>query len=379
MQKVLYISSNNPWGIGGGSIATGAYLDAFSQIFNDRHIDLCICEEFIKDIPNDWYINNKHVNVIGVKPRPVRSKLLSIFNGEIHRFGKVIKSLLTKEGYDYCIFDRNDTAGTLINRLAPHVKPIVIHHNFEQQYFKDNTSLFFWSIFRHHIIRGEKMAFRNAFLNIFLTKEDEEQFIRTYGNYKGKNTCLGLFRKEDVVDGYIKPLKENQKTIAITGSLNNVQNTDGIQYFINQLYPHIDHSYHIIIAGQNPNDIVLSLIKDKPNIELIANPPSMDSILRRAGIYICPTRLGSGIKVRIMDALKYGIPIIAHEVSARGYSLYIEEKVFFKFKDADEFKKSLINLEKRIENGDIINSEIREIYYRQQTLSNTVKILSELI
>ncbi len=86
-----------------------------------------------------------------------------------------------------------------------------------------------------HVIRCEKKAFKECDYNIFLTAEDMSEFRSLYGNTKKKCAVIGIFELNDKIfvhDG------NTPKTpaVVISGTLGNVQNIDGINYFINELY-----------------------------------------------------------------------------------------------------------------------------------------------
>ena len=55
---------------------------------------------------------------------------------------------------------------------------------------------------------------------------------------------------------------------------------------------------------------------------------------------LCPTALGSGLKLRIMDGLKTGMPVLTHYVSLRGYEPFLDRFVF-SYADAESFRTAL--------------------------------------
>jgi hypothetical protein len=107
--KILFITKHNPFGIGGGSFASHAYLKAFSEI-SDGNIDICIADHV--KITNELIFNN----VYYIKKRNIVSRLISLFTGHMHRYTAFVKKLLsTNYDYDYCVFDHSSIAGTLVN------------------------------------------------------------------------------------------------------------------------------------------------------------------------------------------------------------------------------------------------------------------------
>ena len=77
---------------------------------------------------------------------------------------------------------------------------------------------------------------------------------------------------------------------------------------------------------------------------MIPNPESIDDIITDSDIYLCPTRLGGGIKLRVMDGLRLGIPVITHSCSARGYDYFIDKPYFKVFDICLQFTEKLQEL-----------------------------------
>ncbi|MCM1140953.1 MAG: glycosyltransferase family 4 protein [Muribaculum sp.] len=381
MKRILYITKHNPWGKGGGSTASRMYLEAFKQLFINDIIDLCIADSISPTIIPKDFKDSDHINLIRVPSRSKFSKLISPFTGITHRYQDTAIKLLHSNSYDFCIFDHSSIAGTLITETPNKVKTITIHHNYEPDYFRANTTnCIVRKILIKSVIKSEREAFKNSFINIFLTSEDLNQFNDIYGKTCANNIVTGLF--ETNPNQKLNPVPTLQlpyPTIVITGSLNNVQNTDAIRYFINNLYSLIPNDYKLIIAGQNPNKEIINLLKDKHNIELIPNPPKMDDIIHLGNIYISPAYTGGGIKVRITDGLRNGLPVIAHDVSARGYEKYIKKGYFKTFSNPAQFSEQLDLLYQEIKLGKFNSSEISSYYGTMSSLDEVLYKLKRIL
>lgn len=381
MRKVLYITKHNPWGTGGGCSASNMYFEAFRNVFAGFEIDFCIADSISETLIPENIKTDSAINLIMVKPRGFASRILSPFTGITHRYQEISFQLLKKNQYDFCVFDHSSIAGTIVRNIPKGTKSIVIHHNYEPAYFRDNTTnAITRNLLLPKISKCEETAFRNCDLNIFLTKEDLEQFQHVYGlNYMRNNLISGLFEIEDRSVAAVGNLSQRPFTIVVTGSLNNVQNLDGIRYFMNDLYPYVPSEYNIIIAGKNPGEEIQQLCAGKHNIELIANPPEMKDIILRGNIFLSPARLGGGIKVRVTDGLRAGLPVIAHSVSARGYAPYIECDYLKTFSSPEEFKCRLQETVDNIEKNTYTSDEIAKFYQQQSSMTNVVSQIKKAL
>ena len=357
MKKILMVENSDPFAFGGGSFASMSHIKVFSDVFGGR-LDVCIADS-CENKTFDFCVNK----VFRVPPRPLFFRLLSFITGDLHRYTGYVKKLISNENdYDMCVYDNGRISGTLAKISKMKGKTIVtIHHNYEPDYIWGNTSKFLRMLIINHVKRLEKKAFQLSDVNLFLTQEDLEIFKAKYGTCKGKNFVIGTYEFSRQNCAYEKKIF-GKRTIVITGALSDLQTLDGIDWFFKDLYDVIPKDYSIIIAGRNPSPLIKKLCCKYNNVSLIENPQSMDEVIKQADIYVCPTKVGGGIKLRVMDGLKAGMPVIVHEVSARGYRNFFCLPLFRRFKSKDEFKQSFNEIDSLIKNGKINSDEIRASY-----------------
>lgn len=362
----LFITQHNPFAwISGGALASHAFLRAFSDL-SEGSITV-ICADSVQQTPKDPNIH--FTSIYYVPKRSLLSRFLSVFTGHLHRYTSFVKSHLKRcqTHYDIIVFDHNCIAGSLVkfcNSLG--FRTITIHHNYEVEFYKDNHSGLARALWVPHVLRNERRAYNDSYLNLFLTKYDLETFSRVYGSSKGRNEVLGVFECQDIPKlpcSLANHYKEGRLVFAITGSLCTTQGVDGIKFFIQSLIDCLPIESEVIIAGRNPTDEVVSICSSYPQIHLIANPRDMSQVIGNSDIYICPTRLGGGIKLRIMDALRLGIPVISHSCSARGYdSMFNSPLCFRSFNDKKGFRDAVNEFISLARNGFLDRKSIQSYY-----------------
>lgn len=341
--RILYILKHDPWGIGGGCYACRKYLELFTTLFAEAQFDACICEEYLKharvdDFPNVSFIPVRHRSIIG--------KILTPLTGLLHRHHDMAMKLLSENDYDYCIFDENGIAGSLVGHAKKHnVKTVVLNHNCQYEYSRDNiTSPLERMLILPVVKRCERISYINCDYNIFLTEEDKEQFAVRYGHSETTGIVGGCFYgKEEVPVTYgLDPLGKSSLRMVIGGTMGNVQNMDGINYFLDELLPLVPEEVSIVMAGKNPPVSLFERIRlTGRHIDIIPNPKNMDAIVRSCDIFLCPTRLGGGMKLRLMDGFRNGLPVLAHSISARGYRMFEHEGVMAEFDGKEQFAECI--------------------------------------
>ena len=339
--KVLYISRVNPFINGGGPFASRAYIDAFMEL--SEHFTLMIADNCI--VPDNY---KQSADIVYVPKRPFKEKLLFPFTGRLHRFIPFIYDYwqnINEDRFDTVVLNGGVLAGDMVDFFkSKKLKVITIHHNVERRYHKDNKTIeSFGGLYAGFINKNEKKALLNSDLNLSISNDDIQEFKDIYDlpeNIRVK--YLGCFEnKERRTENIL--LQPDNCTLAITGSLHDYQTEDGITHFLKELYTPIISKYpdiNIIIAGRNPGKKLIEKCK-RSNIELIANPENMDAVIKKSSVYIAPARLGSGLKLRVMDGLRNGKAILTHPTSAKGYDLFHNKDYFKQYHSVEDFMEKL--------------------------------------
>lgn len=378
--RVLFITQHNPYGTrGGGVIASHAYLRAFSELF-DGNIDL-VCADSVKNLPNNDPSDIRLNNVFYAPKRSKIKKFMSIFNGHLNRYTEFVTDILRRIRYDIVIFDHSSTGGSLVDMVHNSgAKIIAIHHNYEKEYFSDNASPLNKTLFLRHVVNHEKKMYLNSSLNLFLSEYDLKTFEKVYGQCGGQNRLIGVFsfkNENSFVDKRQRPQSQGY-IFAITGSLNNYQTTDGIKYFFKELYSCIPTDSQVLIAGKNPSKDVIALCSQHTNVTLIPNPESMEAVLSKADIYICPTKIGGGVKLRVLDGLRAGMPVISHVVSARGYECFYGNAMAV-FCDSDSFRQSLNTIINKVQSNELDCKNVVNLYVNNYGFESGRKRLLKIL
>ncbi len=91
-------------------------------------------------------------------------------------------------------------------------------------------------------------------------------------------------------------------------------------------------SAKVVFAGRHPNPVVKSLAA-LPGIELYANPKSLSAFYERAHIAVVPLSEGGGTRIKILEAMASGLPIVATAVAVEGLGLIENEEVLLASSD----------------------------------------------
>lgn len=371
--KTLFLEYIYLSGHGGGVYASRTHINLFSEISDEMTLVYPSARGKEIDGVNLEYID-RLIPVEDNRSNP--KKFYDLLCGKLHRTQNLADEFLNREKYDVVVFDNSVVSSGLIKRFKDAgIRTVTIHHNYQIEYLKGDGSrltllpMLFWTAIY------EKAAVENSDLNITLTKQDIELLKQHYCK-TSRYDVLGVYEYSRSIMEFAGKEKRGHNYI-ITGGLGSKQTEDSLMSWIDKYWPLLqkcDNQAKLLIAGSNPSDRLSKKILSA-GINLIPSPKDMLPILKEADYYICPTDCGGGLKLRILDGLKVGLPVLTHVISARGYEKMQNEGVVFSYSSETEFVNGIQNLI----NVNYSHSEIQEIYCNNYNFESGVERLKNIL
>ncbi len=277
-----------------------------------------------------------------------------------------------------------------IGRFAPRLAgmgiPVVtVHHNVEVDYIASTESNVLLRPRLVHVIRkNERMAVHHSSINLAMTREDQERLRDLYGMAEGRATeVLGTFARFDRLSPTTPDVESPDRRpfhVVTTGSLCDAQTVDGVAWFLTEIYPRLKArvpDVMVTVAGRAPTSKVRRLVA-QAGVRLVPDPGEMDAVVRHADVYVAPFRLGSGLKLRVSDGLRCGLPVVSHAVSARGYADLLPSPLLQVFRWPDECVAALERV--RLAPPDLATRRrIQTLYVQRFSFSAGVARLSAIL
>ena len=109
------------------------------------------------------------------------------------------------------------------------------------------------------------------------------------------------------------------ETLLFVGNFEYRPNQDAARLLIGKIMPAIWQQMpqtQLQLVGNNPPDWMLNLADSR--IVVTGRVPDVQPYLARATAFICPLRMGAGLKNKVLEALAMGIPVVATPLSVDG-------------------------------------------------------------
>ena len=150
--------------------------------------------------------------------------------------------------------------------------------------------------------------------------------VHKEGQKKEKNTC------------------NQSRNIIFVGKMSYGPNIEAVQWFVKNIFPQILSRYPsavFYIVGKEPTDSVLAL--QNTNIVVTGMVDSVSEFYNKADLVVLPLLNGGGVKVKLLEAVSYRVPIVSTSVGAEG-TVYSNGKSIFVSDDCNTFSKMCINV-----------------------------------
>jgi glycosyltransferase involved in cell wall biosynthesis len=134
--------------------------------------------------------------------------------------------------------------------------------------------------------------------------------------------------------------------LVFAGTLSLYSNRDAVRYLLDEIWPALivqNPERRIAIVGRNPGPEVLRAARD-PRITVTGFVEDVRPYIDAASIYICPIRDGGGTRLKVLDALAMGKPLVATGLAVEGLSM-VEEEHYLKAETPAEYVKQISRLE----------------------------------
>lgn len=116
-------------------------------------------------------------------------------------------------------------------------------------------------------------------------------------------------------------LKGRGGTFVLFGSLSQPATRLGAIRFLRDVWPEFRMSRpyaRLIIAGRDPDRSLTRLVAGTLGVSLIENPPDLPSVVAQAAVVVIPQPYGTGSKVKVVESLASGRPVIASPAAIIG-------------------------------------------------------------
>lgn len=343
------------------------------------------------------------VECIYIRPDP--SKIRDIFRKSLlyeiftydRQFGEILGLFADAKNIDVAVFEGLGVAQ--YRDAIRHIPSVLYEHNVE------------------HEITGQLVSYlRKAPLKIFGSKADEtlrNLYLYSFGAREEKlvhslesdslnkfdliMTCSGRdadILKKDVHRAplltlpwgienpkrYWSPGEREVRNLVFVGSMAWEPNRDAIQWFVKAIFPMVRKGpvrTRLMIAGSSMIAEIVNL-DNQGDIVVKGFVEDISEVLLEADIFIAPVRFGSGVNVKVLEAMSYGVPVVTTPKGAEGIGARDGEH-FMVARDEEEFASAVEYLFMNPEAREAMGMKARKYISEHHGIDKVIGLFEEAL
>jgi glycosyltransferase involved in cell wall biosynthesis len=140
--------------------------------------------------------------------------------------------------------------------------------------------------------------------------------------------------------------KSQSRKLIFCASLTTKANLDGLSWFHQEVWPLVrrqNSALQLTVVGSGQDNPQLAAVAADTSVKMAGRVADLSPWYHNAGIAICPLRLGSGTRLKILEAMSFGNPVISTSLGCEG--LAVENGLNIVVKDSpEEFAKGISSL-----------------------------------
>lgn len=296
-----------------------------------------------------------------------------------------IDALLSRHCYDVVIFESVFMAGY---ELPEGVSAIIDQHNIEYEllyrtYLRERTwSRKWYNWWESRMLKPIELGRCSKAQGVLVTSEREALLLRgllpqSLIEVVPNGVDIGLF---DAIDGQ----DEVADRIVFSGSMNYYPNIDAVLFFARECWPLIraripGATWYIV--GKSPPPEVLSLAH-LPGVTVTGEVPDVKPYLAAATVTIAPLLIGSGTRLKILEALAMRKAMVSTSLGCEGLSV-VQGKHLIVADQAQTFVQNVVDLmqhrEKRLALGSAGRALVEAEYSWQRCGDYVIRALEKMV
>lgn len=265
--------------------------------------------------------------------------------------------------------------------LPDTVKKVYVHHELafvkhELELHNDPNNLYAKTCYKH-CLASEINMLNHADHIITLSTIDKRKLEE-----KGVTTPISSSFAIVNTQAELTPYVTNDRVLTFVGPDDNAPNKVGLRWFLDNCWHTLkekEPSYQLKVIGKWREENKQAILKDYPDVEFLGFVDNLYETLKGT-VMIVPITIGSGIRMKILEAASMGIPFVSTTVGAEGIPV-TDGRDCFLTDDPNTFVENILKLQNKdlklqfIRNA---NHMVKEHYSAEALRKNRLEIYDQL-
>ena len=366
-KRILFITPFAPSNIGAAMKFTKKTIDNLAEKYIVDVIYFCAEGE------SEYVPGSSNVHVLASFKVGRKERLLSVLQKPLLfpifsvRYNTKLITRIKKEGLNckYSLVFLDHSQSFIYGKLFPYVPKILMSHDVIYQRVSRISGKILSSWCRE--TEKKMMDIPDADIFSFSTK-DQKIIKEQYG--------LDSFVTSGNVDDLVYTVNPTIITndFVFFGQWVRKDNSDGLEWFIEKVYPYTRSDYNFKIIGRGLSSSLHAKIVNMKNVEYLGFIENPYQIIANARAVLSPLFSGAGVKFKVLEAMACGTPVIGSDISFEGIPTDYSPMMIHAHSE-EEYILAMDSVNTRIEERQILRDLFLKNYVKSQLVSHITSIL----
>jgi glycosyltransferase involved in cell wall biosynthesis len=269
----------------------------------------------------------------------IRKQLTSPANGSFLQYYPVLKRVLKMNHFDAIILENLFTinAVSTIRKLAKKTTIIYDAHNVD-------THLALGSEHLKGIRKTESGLYKTVDAIFSCSEKDKSDFLKMNKNRLRVAVIPNGVSIGEMCNELI--LSKRPEFILFCGSLSSIPNSEGLLWFYEKMWPRVRELFpelKLLIVGSGKLPYGFDHLVLDSSIMFAGSVDEVKPFYNKATVAVVPLLNGSGTRLKILEAMNFGLPVISTSIGAEGIDCTDGKDIVIANKEI-EFAEKLIEL-----------------------------------
>jgi len=237
-----------------------------------------------------------------------------------------VRELSGRADIDLIVFDFVHSA--VLQPAGTRAPAVCFTHNVEAEIFARHAQQapnrlrrWLWTSQHRKMQRFEGQALRRFQRVIAVSERDAQAFRTSYGVVSAEAIPTGVdldffaWQAPAPVDDAHPP------TVVFTGSMDWRANIDGVQFFLDQVWPRVlaaRPEARFVVVGRNPPASLQAAARQLKNVEFTGFVDDVRPYAQAAHAFVIPLLVGGGTRIKAFEAMAMGCPVLSTTIGMEG-------------------------------------------------------------
>jgi glycosyltransferase involved in cell wall biosynthesis len=277
----------------------------------------------------------------------------------------ILKHLLKTQKFDAVILENLTTlnAISLIRKYDKEIKIVYDAHNVDTNLAKAALAKNEILPGRLHVINKSEQSLYKIVDAVFACSDEDKETLMKMN--------MGKLKVETVPNGVNVPGKKYNETVneektqflIFCGSLWSIPNAEGLHWFCKKIWPPVLNEFpglKLLVVGIGDLPQKYEEAYNTPSAEFTGAVDDVKPWYNKAAISVVPLITGSGTRLKILEAMGMGVPVISTTIGAEGIEYTDDKEIIIADKEND-FANKIIALLKDKNKRERLSIEARNL------------------